>query len=151
MSKLESPDEIQVLGAIRAAFAFLEREHGYREESSHYDKESFGNAAVDYRSAQLRIGVIKDRGQFFTTFAAARAGSFFDEQVVLQFLGAADEAERLVKLRWESLELQADVVRRHLARIEAAFSPEHYERTAQELTRLKHARAEALFGPSARP
>ena len=146
MSKLESRDEIEVLATVRAAFAFLERDHDYREESSHYDAQSFGNAAVDYRSPRLRLGVTKDRGQFFTRFAAAHAGSFFDEQVVLQYLGAVDEADRLVQLRWQSLDLQADVVRRHLAAIEAAFSPERYDQTARELKRLQHARAEALFG-----
>jgi hypothetical protein len=135
---------------VRAAFAFLERENGFRVLDEAYFPKEFGNLYVEYGLDDLRILVLTDRGEFWFYAGSSRSGGKlkFDAQVILKFLGADKEARALIAQQWHDLPLLRDSLHRHLSEICQMFGPDRYKETGRRLSELQERRSFQLSGPA---
>ena len=131
------------------AFAFLERQHGFRLYGYELSR-SFDNAELEYRSAACRVRLIRERGQVFVDFAppVGVPANWFDLLLVLDYLGEREAADRLVAGGQRDVAAVAEVVRRYLDRIAPLFGVARYAETTSRLKELATARAEERFGPT---
>jgi hypothetical protein len=139
------------LALARPSFAFLERERGY-EPPLYEPSQSFDNAELEYRSAAMRVRVLRERGQVFVDLGPALGvpAYWFDLPVVLCYLGERGEADRLVAGGQRDVAAVAELLRRHYDRIAPLFAPARYAETTRHLTELRRVRADQMFGPGPR-
>lgn len=132
----------ELLRLLADHYGFLWREGRYRVVDS-AATESFGNALVVLASDRLRIRVARDRGQFLWEYQAVGGGGrdWYDLDVVWRLLTGEDVATAT-----EPPDRVATFIREHLSEIEARFSPERADETAEALERLQRVRARELFG-----
>ena len=130
---------------VRAAFAFISHDTPTVSASS-YAPQSFGNAMVELEGDAIRVRVTRDRGQFFVDLSPVDRYDWFDEEIVLHFVGADDDAHRLVSEKWKALEPSAAAIHRHFQRITLAFKPESWASVRSILKDFQNRRARALFG-----
>jgi hypothetical protein len=130
---------------VVAAFAFVSRGTPTIGASS-YDPRAFGNAVVELEGAALRVRVTRDREQFLVDLSPADRHDWFDEEIVLRFVGADADADALIFGEWKSLQASAAAIHRHLQRIRLAVGAESWPEVRGILKELQNRRAQALFG-----
>ena len=127
---------------IANQFSFLETERGFRCIHRSHDPAHFGNAIVEYVSANLRIRIVKDRGQFWCEFARSRGVTeWFDEDVVLRALGDDATSDALIAQQGSSLHEVARTTRESLERVSELFSDGNYSRSVARFQDLQRQRA----------
>jgi hypothetical protein len=129
-----------------AAFAFIAPVTGPRIIESSYSAESFGNADIGLEGEDLRVRVTRDRGQYFVALSPRWTDDWFDEHTVLQPVGAADSAQKLVELEWTSMLPAASAIETNLSEIVAAFRRDRWEASRAAMNQLQAQRARDLFG-----
>jgi len=103
------------LPAVVQAFQSLLDKGLLKVETSVYDREAFGNGAVVLSGRNLRIRMIRDRGQVFAEAASCSlARDWFPLQMVLRAVGVtfpvpeglltSDEAAKLVEQCFSELD-----------------------------------------------
>ena len=119
--------------------SFLYNEQGARFVNS----ETHGaDALVELELKDIRLRLVRDRGQLFLDFQSVASSSleWFSVDVVYQLVKKhpGDQSElddRYVKF-----------VHHHLAEISAAFSPANWESTERHLHQYERERAKRMFG-----
>jgi hypothetical protein len=128
------------------AFAFIGPATAPRVIDSSHSPDAFGNAEIGLEGEALRVRVTRDRGQYFITLSPRWTADWFDEHTVLQLVGAADSAQRLVDLEWRSMLPAAEEVQMHLADILDRFGRDKWPESRATMKRLQEQRARELFG-----
>ena len=144
-------DSEEKLGPMRAAFSFLEREHGFRSINERFDPEFFGNALLQFSAEQLTIQVDCDRDQYFCSFSSATDPQVsFSECTILQALEANVDCQSLIQSKWASVYDLATIVKRHLPRIATMFAVGTYPTTRSTLMAIRrgHLRERIGFEPN---
>jgi hypothetical protein len=131
---------------VSEQFAFITLVPPPRILESRYDAQAFGNAALVLAGDALRVRVTRDRGQLLVELSPEDHYDWFDEQIVLQFVGAEAEARSLIEGEFRVLAPSARAMRRHFPQILSAFQPSEWPRTKAALTELQLQRARRLFG-----
>jgi len=143
MSQVTTARDEQFERDVVAAFAFIATDTP-TVTASWYDAHSFGNAVVEI-AGSLRTRVTRDRGQYLVDLSPADRYDWFDEEIVLRFVGADADADALISGRWKSLTASADAIHRHVQRILLAFASDSWSTVRPILKELQHRRAQALF------
>jgi len=122
------------LETVREAFKNLLDRDLLRIESSATDNQAFGNAVVLLAGQNLRLRVIRDRGE---TFAEAASGSdpddWFPLQRVVRAVGIIDPPQEGLLAPQEA----ASIVEEYLEELETGFAPADIERTRWRLAELE--------------
>lgn len=121
--------------AVRAAFAFVSHGRLPKVVRSIYDPDAFGNAAVELAGEQLRVRIVRDRSQILVELAPLGHDEWFDEQVVLESVGAVPDTKL-------TLDSSASAIGRHFTAIVRSFDSANWESTRKELTARRDRRGE---------
>lgn len=109
------------------------------------DPEHFGDALLVLGDPEIRLRLVRDRGQLFIDVAApGTADEWWDLPLVLEFAGAPLPPELGGVL--PSLAEALAVIERSYARVVALFSPERRLHTLQHLAALRRQRVDSRFG-----
>ena len=128
------------------SFAFIARGTLPTVQDCIYSPESFGNAQVTLVGDRIRVQVTRDRNQILIDLGPVGYGELFDVDVVLQLVGAASDAQRLVEDGLKGVDLPATAIERNLAAILERFEKPRWQETKAALIALKQRRAIELFG-----
>jgi hypothetical protein len=132
------------LTEVRGAFGFLARDYDLRL-ASHSVADSFDNAAVEFEGP-LRVTVIRERSQIFVDVRPPGPHSF-DLALLLRWLGADSDLHALLETGQTSVDLVADLFRRHFPAIQSGFTRERAAESARELLELRELWAIERWGP----
>src|SRR4026208_770919 len=89
------------------SFAFICADAKPAVWDSIYSPESFGNAALTLRGDFIQLRVTRDRSQILVDVAPAWCDEWYDEDLVLQLVGATDDARALARAR-SSMDVAAE-------------------------------------------
>lgn len=131
---------------VLSAFAFLCRSASPRIIDSSYSATTFGNADIGLEGDTLRVRVTRDRGQYLVDVSPLGIAEWFDQDVVLQLVGAEDSLASLSHSKLRSLELAADAFCSHFPAIEERFRPLAWAESRLALLTLQEHRTRELFG-----
>jgi hypothetical protein len=136
--------------AVRSAFAFLSPGSSPKVVRSQYDESAFGNAVVELETEKLRVRVVRDRSVVTVDLAPLGYGDWFDEEVVLQSVGANVEAKSLNDVMQRGLKGAAMVIAPNVDAIVRRFDKKNWLTTEAELNERRERRgkefAERVFG-----
>lgn len=113
----------------------------------HRESASFGDAVVVLQAGELRIRVVRERGQVFADFgSASNTSRWFDSAVVLDVMdlskiGGFHESETRA-----SLSALAAFLRDCGKELMSLFSSERFPTTEQQLDEVQRSRAARQFG-----
>ena len=130
---------------VVAQFAFISDETP-RIIASSYDSHVFGNAVVELAGSVIRLRVTRDRGQLLVDLSPVDRRDWFDEDIVLHFVGADADAVALEAGERDALAPSAGAINRHFGRITLAFQQATWPDVRRILEELQNRRAEQLFG-----
>jgi hypothetical protein len=118
---------------------------GLAVEAEQCDPEHFGDALLVLANPEIRLRLVRDRGQLFVDVAApGTADDWWDLPLVLELAG--DPLPRDLGGVLPSPAEALAVIERHYARIVALFSPEQRPHTLPRLAALRRRRAESRLG-----
>jgi hypothetical protein len=113
----------------------------------HRESDSFGDALVVLQAGELRVRVVRDRGQVFADFgSAADPARWFDSAVVMDAMGLSATAGFHDQDAKTSLSGIAALLRDCGQELMALFSSDRFASTEQQFTKVQHARAAKQFG-----
>lgn len=116
--------------------------------SHHEESEAFGDALVVLQAGDLRIRLVRDRGQVFVDFGStADLATWFDSSVVFEFLELSDTSSwhsRDTSSVLNALQSFIQVFGKELSR---KFAPSSFPMTRRNLVELREPRANKQYGP----
>ncbi|HET9986561.1 MAG TPA: hypothetical protein VFQ38_23490 [Longimicrobiales bacterium] len=108
---------------------------------------SFDNAFVVLQSDDLRVRVVRERGQVFADFgSAAEPGTWFDSAVVMEHLGLSESAGFHDRDAAKALRGLAKFLRALWDELAAEFSSAAFAATKRELIAVRERRDVRRFG-----
>ena len=131
--------------SAQRSFAFIRAGAAPAVRDSIYSPESFGNAALTLRGDFVQLRVTRDRSQILVDVAPRWCDEWYDEDLVLQLVGATDDARVLAGAR-SSMDVAAESLERNLAEIIDRFSKSRWDDTKADLQALARLRAFQEFG-----
>ena len=109
--------------------------------------DSFDNARVVLRSNELRVLVVRERGQILIDFGPpSEPAIWFDSDIVLEHLGLSVDRSFSRENDVDALRGAAAFVLACRSELTRLFDGRHLATTKHELKALKERRAERLFG-----
>ena len=124
---------------VKEDWSFLFREHSAKVSSSGYFY-SFGNACVTLAAENLRIRVIRDRGDILTEVASDHAPwHWYPMDAALSVATTQEDSVSSPSLPWPPAKL-TDRVQAHFSALVQAFSVESYPSTRRKLSAIAEAR-----------
>jgi hypothetical protein len=126
--------------AVRLAFAFLSPGSSPKVVRSEYDENTFGNAVVELGTEKLRVRVVRDRSVVTVDLAPLGYGDWFDEEVVLQSVGANVEAKSLNQIMRRGLKGAAKAIAPNVDAIVRRFDKKNWSTTEADLTERRERR-----------
>jgi hypothetical protein len=143
--------DIQFEEEVLKAFAFLSSTPGARIVRSDYDAEAFGNAIIELETDKLRVRVVRDRSVISVDLAPVGYGDWFDEEVVLQSVGAHVEAKSLNRIMNRGLKGAAKAIAPNVDAIVRRFEKGNWPSTEADLNDRRERRGKEfvtrVFGP----
>jgi hypothetical protein len=128
--------------AVLQAFAFLSPQTLPKIVRSEYDENAFGNAVVELETEKLRVRVVRDRSSIEVDLAPLGYGDWFDEEVVLQSVGATVEAKSLNDSMQRGLKGSARAIAPNIDAIVRSFEKENWNATRADLLARRERRGE---------
>jgi hypothetical protein len=109
--------------------------------------DSFDNARVVLRSSELRVLVVRERGQILIDFGPpSEPATWFDSDIVLEHLGLSIDGSFSRENAQDALRGAAAFVLACRSELTRLFAEQHLATTKHELKALKERRADRLFG-----
>jgi hypothetical protein len=111
--------------------------------------DSFDNASVVLHSPDLRIRLVRERGQVFADFGpSSEPNVWYDSAVIVEFLGLSTDGGFHDRDAHRAMEGIAGFVKSFQRELAAKFANPELSATKQALDELREVRAERLFGGS---
>lgn len=108
--------EHEGLEKIFRTFAFLEKVFGFERGHGRFDKASFGDALVEYKSESMALRVLRERGQYFVELSPLTdPPEWYEISIVLQALDLPGDGGVPTLLE------KATAVKRHLPALDRTF------------------------------
>lgn len=134
-------NEVQsAFSALEPQFAFELRDVGAAD--------SFGDAHAELHGDLLKVRVVRDRGQLFGSIGPRGSRDWFDLDLALCAVGAADTARQMIGGGQKSLAQLVQAVETHAQEFVAAFQQDNYAAFRQRVAEFSRDRE---FRPFAKP
>lgn len=127
--------------AAESAFKFIALA-GVSVTDSIYDATAFGNAQVILKGDSVDVRVTRDRGQYLIDLAPRGSSDWYDDDIILHFVGASNEAKALAASGRKAIAGAATALEEHWWKIVLAFRPAEWTNVKTILDILRSRRAE---------
>ena len=123
------------LQSVTEAFKSLLSRGLLTVESSEYDAQAFGNAIVVLAGQNLRIRMVRDRGEVFAEAASSlRPNDWFPLQRAVRAVGISSPPPEGLLTPQQA----AEIVEQYFAELERGFGNSHIGATRTALAELEH-------------
>lgn len=148
----------EILDQVKCSFSFLFDSYGFREISHVYSEESFGDFAVALQSGDLRLRIVRDKGQVFLDVGTLiDPNIWFDLRTVVEFirLYRSEEAPPVGNHELEAtagriagqLDSLSQILKLYYPAIRELFATENYGRNKVGLKTYRRDEVKRLFAP----